>query len=200
VVAFSPKNREKTFGEPIVKPATLWPVFNFRKGGQTTDNYHLAKTFREIRKITMKRTAVILIWVAILLTAAPVSAQGKETVGERLSIFYSGVQTFPEGTPFYIAHGWILDPTQGPPGKYLFQLEVDGVYREVDYIDISVDRSTTPEFLSRRFVFNFPEGMSGTHIFTGHWLVPCGELSDSCANPVQLIESRTSTVTVKFEP
>jgi hypothetical protein len=154
----------------------------------------------EIRRATMKKTAVLLILAAIFLMAGSASAQGKERVGDRLGIYYSGEQTFPAGVPFYIAHGWVLDPTQGPPGKYVFQLEVDGVSREADFIETSVDRSTAPEFLSWRFVFNFPEGMSDVHTFTGHWLVPCGSLSDSCANPVQLIEARTSTVTVTFEP
>jgi hypothetical protein len=148
----------------------------------------------------MKKAAVILILIAILLMAVPAFAQGKERVGDRLGIYYSGEQTFPAGAPFHIAHGWVLDPAQGPPGKYLFQLEVDGVYREADFIEPSVDQSTAPEFLSWIFVFNFPEGMSGVHTFTGHWAVPCGSVSDSCTNPVQLIETRSTTVEVTFEP
>jgi hypothetical protein len=164
----------------------------------TGERLYLA--LRELRRANMKKTAVLLILAAILLITGPASAQGKERVGDRLGIYYSGDQTFPAGAPFYIAHGWVLDPTLGPPGKYVFQLEVDGVSREADFIETSVDRSTAPEFLFWIFVFNFPEGMSGEHTFTGHWLVPCKSLSDSCANPVQLIETRTSRVTVTFEP
>lgn len=148
----------------------------------------------------MKKTAVILILAAILLMAAPVSARGKERVGDRLNIFISGTQTFPAGAPFHIVHGWLLAPAQGPPGKYVFKLEVDGVFREADFVEMEVDRSISPEFLGRRFVFNFPQGMSGEHTFTGHWWVPCRSVSEDCTKPNQLVESRTSTVEVNFEP
>jgi hypothetical protein len=32
-----------------------------------------------------------------------------------------------------------------------------------------------PTVVSRVWVFNFPDGLSGTHTFTGHWVTPFGD-------------------------
>ena len=146
----------------------------------------------------MKKTTLILLLIAMLVLAAPVSAHGKQRVGERIGVFYDGAQTFPAGEPFHIVHGFVIAPNDGPPGRYLFQLEVDGVLQE-GFLETAVDRSVLPEFLSRVYVYNFPQGMNGVHTFTGHWLQPCSSVSDSCAKPNQLIETRTTVVEVSFE-
>ncbi len=146
----------------------------------------------------MKKIVVFLILTTLLVMAAPVSARSKERVGERLNIFVSGSQTFPMEDPFHIAHGWILDPSEAPLGLFTFQLEVDGVIQGEDFTDIYAAHDTSPEFLYKIFVYNFPGGMTGEHIFTGHWFVPCQAVYDDCERLNELVETHTSTVYVTF--
>lgn len=146
----------------------------------------------------MKKIVGFLILLALLVMAAPVSASSKERVGERLNIFVSGSQTFPAGDPFHIAHGWILNPSDAPLGLFAFQLEVDGILQDKDFTDIYTAHTTTPEFLYKIFVYNFPHGETGEHTFTGHWFVPCQAVYDDCERPNERVESHTSTVYVTF--
>jgi predicted GH43/DUF377 family glycosyl hydrolase len=118
--------------------------------------------------------------------------------GERLAIFESGSQTFPANMPFHVAHGWQLDfPTQDYD-LFNFELEIDGVNQEIAFIETYFDDSDPP-LLSKISVFNFPQGMTGTHIFNGHWIGPCYVFDDDCLDPLELWMS-TSEVTVTFEP
>jgi hypothetical protein len=119
-----------------------------------------------------------------------------QRVGEHLFIYYSGAQTFPADTPFHIVHGWRMDPVEEEPELFKFQLEVDGVYREEDFIETKPVETG----VDRLFVFNFSEGMTGFHIFTGHWFAPCRVIYEQCGDPNEIFESRTSIVEVTFIP
>lgn len=123
----------------------------------------------------------------------------QERTGERINIFDSGAQTFPENTAFYIAHGYAEDPAIGVDERFDFQLQVDGIYRDEDFIDEFLDDSDPP-LIQKIWVFTFPSGMTGTHTFSGHWLGPCALLRDDCALPDEIIEDRVSDVEVTFEP
>jgi hypothetical protein len=112
-----------------------------------------------------------------------------EKVGEQLFIYYSGSQTFPAGSPFHIVHGFAIGPDVEQPFSE-FQLQVDGVYREEDFIIMKPGEH-------RFYVFNFYDGMTGTHLFSGHWLAPCGQ---DCPNPDEIIVVHTSNVIVTFVP
>ena len=125
----------------------------------------------------------------------PIVSQ-QQKVGDRLFIYDSGSQTFPADTPFHIVHGWRMDPAEEEPELFKFQLEVDGVYREEDFIETKPVETG----VARRFVFNFPEGMKGINVFTGHWLAPCRIIYERCTDPNQIVESRTSLVEVTFGP
>ena len=116
-----------------------------------------------------------------------------QRAGERLDIYNSGPQTFPANQPFHIAHGWLLDVTGEQSELFDFQLQVDGIYRDEDFIEVKIQES-------RVYVYNFSDGMSGVHTFIGHWLAPCWALFEDCADPNEIIENRTSTVEVTFIP
>ena len=98
----------------------------------------------------------------------PIVSQ-QQRVGDRLFIYDSGSQTFPADTPFHIVHGWRMDPAEEEPELFKFQLEVDGVYREEDFIETK----PVENGVDRLFVFNFPEGKTGIHVFTGQWQTSC---------------------------
>jgi predicted GH43/DUF377 family glycosyl hydrolase len=115
-----------------------------------------------------------------------------ERTGDPLSVFESGSQTFPASTPFHIAHGWWLDFPAENEELFTFELEVDGVYATLDFIETTIDESTDPPTIYKYFVFNFPEGMTGTHIFEGHWLSPCYATQDDCSDPLEILEMTRS--------
>lgn len=116
-----------------------------------------------------------------------------QKVGERLNIYDSGSQTFPAGSSFHIVHGWTFDSLEERPELFDFQLQVDGVYREENIIEMRPGES-------RLYVFNFPAGMTGMHTLTGHWLLPCWAISEECTDPDQILETYTSNVLVTFIP
>jgi hypothetical protein len=116
-----------------------------------------------------------------------------QRVGDKLNTFDSGSQTFPAGSPFHIAHGWLFDSPEEHPELFDFQLQVDGIYREEDFIELKPGESLW-------YVFNFSAGMSGVHVFTGHWLAPCWAIYEQCTNPDEIVEARSSNVVVTFVP
>lgn len=108
--------------------------------------------------------------VLALLITAPVLAGEHEPTGERINIFDSGYQTYPAGEPFHIFHSWITDSI---PGQKFFELEVDGVYLKPTYVEFYTEVYEHVACHYRIYYFNFPEGMTGTHVFKGHWILPC---------------------------
>jgi hypothetical protein len=82
---------------------------------------------------------------------------------------------------------------------------VDGVSRREAFVERTVV-SGDPDLLTRIWVFNFPEGMTGTHTFTGHWLGPCQGLVDEgfipgpCGRPNEKVEAFAQSLTVTFTP
>jgi hypothetical protein len=163
----------------------------------------------------MKKYKLILLLAALFLISIPASARSEEKVeqdthfvylpfmvrmekvGERLDIFESGSQTFPANTPFHVVHGWQLDADEEWIELFDFQVAVDGVFRELSFFQSVLDDSQDPPILNKRFVYNFPEGMTGTHLFTGHWIAPCFVFYDDCEDPYELYEA-ISEVDVTF--
>jgi len=155
----------------------------------------------------MKKTIFILMLIAILVMAVPAAAKGNEPVGDRISVFPPGTPSeFPAGAPFHISQGWLLDPSDGPPGSFDFELEVDGIPRDEDFALWAVDHSWNPVRLVRSWLHNFPDGMTGTHTFTGHWFAPCQHAVDSlmfpgpCPKPNAKVEVLSNSLTVTFLP
>jgi hypothetical protein len=147
---------------------------------------------------------------ALALVAGPAAAASKEPVGPHISVFLGTPTTFPAGEPFHISHGWGIGATEPPAqaGIFGFRLDVDGIPRDADFVVRSTDAPPKTEFdapvLNRGWVFNFPDGMSGTHTFTGHWIAPCGaavaELGypGPCTTPNAPIEAIARSLTVTF--
>jgi hypothetical protein len=116
----------------------------------------------------------------VALVVAPVSAVPKQPTGDRISITLDcwdncgAPQTFPAGAPFYISHGHGISKAFGENpaiGKYLFTLDVDGVPVAANFKQITSAGHGDHGVL---WTFNFPDGMTGIHYFTGTWYVPCG--------------------------
>ncbi len=162
--------------------------------------------------LVIPRTATCLCALIVLCSVVLVpgaSAGTDKTVGTSLNLF-GGVQTFPAGQPFYMSHGWLLDAnTTQALGEYGFSLTVDGVEVKPDFIETL--RSVDPvlgTLLFRPYVFNFPQGMTGTHVFAGTFFGPCQGLVDGgfatgpCSSATKVIPTSASpfTTTVTFTP
>jgi len=145
------------------------------------------------RNHVCRRRLVQFLFLRVRHLAALAPQQGRPLAASRL----------PEGEPFYIQHGWINAPVNYPVGLFRFELEVDGQPVQEDFSVRSTDAETALPTLNWTWVFNFPEGMTGDHTFTGHWIAPCqywvdqGMLSGPCNDPNEMI-ARSNTAYVSF--
>ena len=158
----------------------------------------------------MKRKTLlvtILLMLALLVIAFPATANNLITVGDRIDLFSGHPDEFEAGAPFHIHHGWMgMRPwdTPIPVGLCGFELEIDGIYRKPDYIWTGYNKEY--DLIPRVSVYNFPDGMTGTHTFTGHWILPCeaavegGSYSGPCRTPNEKIVVLTMELTVTFVP
>jgi hypothetical protein len=132
----------------------------------------------------MKKTILFVVLIVMLVMAIPALAKGKEVVGERIDLSPQGDQTFPANQPFHIKHGIAFVPSEKDGiaeahGQFDFKLEVDGQLIKEDFFDhfaYGNSPKVSPEdqmVMGFYVVYNFPEGMTDTHIFTGHWIWPC---------------------------
>ena len=161
----------------------------------------------------MKRVALVLalvFLVGVVLTA-PAAARG--TVGERVVIM-AGVPSAVDlvlETPFYIEHGHgLTKDADTPRGLFGFNLYVDDVLQKPDYRSTSVEQdvllgpNTYPWMMFRTNVYNFPEGMTGSHTFKGVWTGPCqwavenAGYSGTCDTPNAVVAMWTGSTTVNF--
>ena len=160
----------------------------------------------------MNRTVLLAFVIASALALVPAaSAETNVRVGTRISLLAGGFQVFPAGEPFHIAHGWArrqtdpsnLGPAPRANGRYGFSLAVDGQEQPEDY----VEHGDVSDLFHRTWVHNFPNGMTGTHTFTGHWFGPCTALVENgfapgpCEHPTEPTTSvGLLTITVVFVP
>ena len=146
----------------------------------------------------MKKFVYVFLIIALFI-AVPASAKSKVRVGDRI-IVHPPDKTFPQNTPFHIAHGWYWtkgDEPRIPKGTLGFNLELDGKKVNRDFVEINETAGTIV------WVNNFPEGMTGTHTFTGEWVAPCWVgvelgLIPECKNPNKPVVILTDSVTVEF--
>lgn len=160
-----------------------------------------------------KVLALAAVALAVLVAAVPAAATQRERTGARINIF-TGPSTFAAGAPFHIAHGWFIQPDfsdHDAVGKWSFALDVDGVRREVSFVErvsLTSDETGFPfDILSRFWVHNFPDGMpAGTNTFTGHWYGPCQSALESgfpvgpCEKVNEVVEANRLSRTVTFTP
>lgn len=151
----------------------------------------------------MRKSIFVLAVVLLLVAAVPVAAgKGNDPVGGQINVLAQTPDSYPAGDPFHIMHGWGSQDsaTMHPVGHFVFELEVDGEYVRHDHLLVTVEDG----LITRVFLFNFPDGMTGQHTFTGHWLMPCryavdnGLYAGECAKPNEEVEVLFSELTVDF--
>jgi hypothetical protein len=130
---------------------------------------------------------------------------GHDQIGDPISVLGHWPDEYPAWVPFHITHGFLLEPWVGIPGRTDFRLYVNGVFRDEDFVSREARPGEASEFLVKVWVHNFPNGMTGTVEFTGHWFTSCRWAIDSgydvtCRTPQELVEIFTETHTVMFTP
>jgi hypothetical protein len=146
----------------------------------------------------MKKLGIGLLLMLLVtsVVALPAASKQKEPVGTRISIFGPPI-TFAADTPFHIHHGWTSTPTTDAVGHFSFALDLDGTRLSEDFV-LKTPDAVLPDVVHRSWVFNFPTGLTGTHVFTGHFFAPCYVGPGPCDNPNEVIETGTVTRTVIF--
>jgi len=164
---------------------------------------------RQYRLVRLLASSVTLILVCAALLAAAANATPAPT-GARISIFGGTSQTYPAGQPFYFRHGWLNAPSfDGGIGLWSFSLSVDGVEQH-GFLQtiVTQDFPGIGTVLFRPYLFNFPDGMTGTHVFAGTFSGPCGPMvaggfaTGPCAAPNAIVPETGNpfTTTVTFVP
>ena len=162
----------------------------------------------------MKKTSLILTLILVLALTS-VAATVEKRVGEQIDLAWWNYPpppneiTFDANTPFHIAHGfscWFivseLQYTCGP-GTTLFTLEVDGKEMIHSFLDVSFTSLTYGDLKLRYreniWIFNFPEGMEGTHPFTAKWWKTCFWIEGKiCEKPNEMVVDAYNVVTIHF--
>lgn len=151
------------------------------------------------------RFFTVFLIAALCALVMPTSASAnQEPVGVRIG-FWAPPGEFAAGAPFNIRHGWVQTSDDEAIGIFDFRLEIDGVVLREDFKMFSAE-SGSPDTLTRMWVYNFPDGMTGSHTFTGHWYASCQYAVDNleypgpCATPNDKVETRTRTMTINFVP
>jgi hypothetical protein len=160
------------------------------------------------QEIAMKKTFLFLIVAALFVITVPASAAKQTPTGPQIRVDPDGATVhYPADTSFHIMHGWhsALVPGEKPViamlAKAGFALELDGSYLGEDYIDRvkETEEETGTIHFYKLFFFNYPNGLSGTHTFTGHWTIECKYWQDECENPHEILEVQTRTITIVFD-
>jgi hypothetical protein len=160
------------------------------------------------KEIMMKKLFLILTVVLALVMTTPAAAARKVPTGPQIRVDPDGaVFHYPENTPFHIRHGWHSEITPGEDvnvgylAKAGFSLEIDGSYVGETYIDRVKESGEDPVKveLYKFYFFNFPDGLTGEHTFTGHWYIQCKDWQDDCIDPKEIIEVGTRTITIIFD-
>jgi hypothetical protein len=154
----------------------------------------------------MKKFALIICAIMLLMSVNPVVAQGgpHTPTGERLELFSTNITEYPADTAFFIAEYWSLFNATYPLGKFDFKLEVDNEFVDETFlIHQVIQMEDGSKIIITAWVFNFPEGMEGTHTFVGYSYCPCAfaldfGLVDECSNLNATIEDSTYEAEITF--
>ena len=138
-----------------------------------------------------------------------------KTTGEQVFIHWAPTETFPANEPFFIAHGWAfimhhedLNVVNGKKDA-TYALELDGELLKEDYINKRVTPAVQDEWgdhwRQTMWIYNFPDGLEGTHTFVAKYWVECqilvdfGIISGPCADPEELTLYGMYEVIIDFE-
>lgn len=86
-----------------------------------------------------------------------------------------GPTTFPANSPFFVRHGWVTGVSTPVTNQTLAAFNRPTTDFEL-YVD-HVEQQSLPDFYVSQgthfklFVINFPNGMTGTHLFQGWWFL-----------------------------
>jgi hypothetical protein len=154
---------------------------------------------------------VVAFAVAAACAAFFVSGAGATPAptGRSIYLYLGSQQTFPAGQPFHIEDGWGNNPSiDGGIGLWNFSLTVDGI-PQMGFPDTRVITDPGVPLILHPMLFNFPQGMTGTHVFSGIWSGPCAQMvaqgwaSGPCSSPNEIVQTNPSplrTITVTFTP
>lgn len=159
-----------------------------------------------VRKATtMATVAVLFAAIMVLATAQPAAASNRywaTGAGESylpLRPFCGQVITYRANTPLIIAHGWGDTPwvTEPLKGAFMaptttFELQLDSVtQKSVQAFRYFPETDTMSKF----FVSEYDQGLTGTHSFVGNWYLD-GALVSGAAHEAVFVG--TCEVTVSF--
>lgn len=157
----------------------------------------------------MKKRLLIGISILCITLISAVSASAPAPVGDRI-LLNGSITEFPVGTPFHIAGEWAFIPSIDAQQRGLFDysLDVDGVLREPTFIDRKFVNNDPVygDLLVSSWIYNFPDGLTGTHTFTQQHYGPCQRLVDigwypgPCDSPVEIVGLGPNSVTITFVP
>lgn len=156
----------------------------------------------------MKKSAVLLLVISLLSMSLIAGTFPRERIGESLDLpLGGGTLYFEENTPFHMAHGWAGAINFYPTNivmRVQVRLVVDGVEIEEDFVEHYLVDFGDYKSLFKMYVFNFPEGMSGTHVFDIYYTETC-ELWEyygyvpECEKKSELMEIQLKSWEVVFE-
>lgn len=151
----------------------------------------------------MRRTQIALALATTLLlglTAVPAAAVPNQAIGERVNLLL-GDQDFPASTPFHIDHGFGHEAGDTAIGLSDFMLDMDGTDLTPDFIERGSLGGDGLSFYQLWF-YNFPDGLTGSHVFTRHYFEACNNDEVPCdGNRINTpVESFTVSTTVTFTP
>jgi hypothetical protein len=170
----------------------------------------------------MKRTNLIIL-LLVIVSLSFVAASVEKRVGEQLNLASWANPdpeiTFDANTPFHVAHGWgwnffyglkeeELFAYMASPGTQKFTLEIDGVDQKFDFFQVGTENKLIFEWEGEEYiyrhreyfwVFNYPEGMEGTHTFHATWWMQCKYVYyDACEKPNEPVPASDRTLIVNF--
>ena len=160
------------------------------------------------RNVTQRLVGAFALAVACAASFASSAAAAPAPTGTRLLIWGPAQQTFPAGQPFYFEHGWqsAVPSTQGV-GRWTFSLSVDGV-PQMGFAEpqVTTQDPTYGTLIFRPYLFDFPQGLTGTHVFSGNWYGPCAQMvaqgyaAGPCSSPEEVVpwSAGPFTTTVTF--
>lgn len=144
------------------------------------------------------RRLVVGLALAASCTAffASAAAAAPAPTGARLCFAYcAGDQHWYPGVPFHFESGWGNNPSQPPSGigLWTFSLSVDGITQMgIPLTSVSTSPGGVPMII-HEWLFNFPQGMTGTHVVQGSWYGPCAQMvaqgfaAGPCASPNEIV-------------
>jgi hypothetical protein len=157
----------------------------------------------------VKTRVFLLVFFMVLLATIPVSAKDK-TVGDQIYLFPTVPPTtdiyFTADAPFYVGHGFRVDPSEQRFKDFRFDFYINGVQQDLDRLIKEPVKVEEELQIILRWTYNYPGGLpAGDYTFRGVWLEKCqaayedGTILEPCDNPADWVEVLVNDVAVHFE-